>query len=403
MSRMIWLLSVPVMSMSLSCNSESAQVPNIEAETQFLDTTLVLTLDTDWRYNTNYSGLYRDSRTGREFIFSGDPVTHLKVRVFDEHGAPLRDISLDSAFNVLDRVHCLTLLAEDTVAILDERGEKLVILDASGRVVRERVLVDERCDENDDLYELYPTNTGLTLLGGKLYIGPALLGACRGKSFYQRSDTGYIDARRYYALATGKCQVAQLDPGAITMGVRFGASGLLEHLTDTPRETIGMTYTAAVNGKVFLFSAYSQFVHELDTAALEVRRRIPIRYVNGDAGITPPPITKGDFDRDGSALRLSTKAYVLSFTYDVPSRSYLAGVCHEVPENTPDEGRSWRRNWSMVVLDSTFHPRGECVFSGMKYSGSVLLGLRTGTWLLEKNLDPQSHRQPKIFRRVVVR
>jgi hypothetical protein len=392
-----WLFAIMATSTFLACGPSKTEE---EQHVSPIDTTDVLMLNTEWRYNTNYSGVFQDPETGTEYIFLGDPITHLKVRIFDVYGQQLFDIPLDSAYNVVDHIHCLTMLAKDSLVLLDERGEKMVVLDTKGIVARERSLIDARCDTNGDLYELYPTNTGLTLLGRKLYLGPALLGACDGKFFYEQTNSNLLNTQRYYALATGKCKMAELDPAMSSQGVRFGACGMLAHLADTPRETIGMASTSTANGDLYVFSAYSPFLHKVDTTSLEVKQKVLIRYGYGDVGITPPPITEADIASNGSQIRAATKAYILSFTYDQPTSRYLAAVVHEVPEDTPEEDRSWRRKWSLVVLDGAYNQVGEYVLSGKEYSGSILLSLKNGTWVLEKDLSPQGFMNPKVFRRL---
>jgi hypothetical protein len=365
-----------------------------------IDTTDALVLHTDWRYNTNYSGVFTDHASGKEYFFLGDIRTHLRVRVFNIEGQHLFDVPLDSAINAVNDIHCLTMLTKDRLVLLDDRGEHMVVLDTTGRIVRKRSLVDVRCDEHDDLYELYPTNTGLTLLDGKLYLGPALMGACNDKPYYERTNSELLTMQRYYALATGKCKVAEIDPLATSAGVRFGASSLLEHLTDVPRKTLGTAYTAQANGKVFVFSNYSPFVHEIDTATLTVSRKVPINYMYGDVGITPPPISEEGLKRDSANILRAIKPYVLSFTYDQPSGHYLAAVVHELPDDTPKEDPAWWRNWSLVVLDSNYNKVGEYVLSGKVYSGSVLLSTKQGTWVLKKDLDAQAFMKPKVFHKL---
>jgi len=357
-------------------------------------------LQTEWRYNTNYSGVHLDQRTGRELIYSGDPKTHLLVRVFDETGAQLFDVPLTPAYDVLDHIHCLTMVSRDIIAMLDERGEKLVLIDTTGKVIHQQSLREERCDEMGDEYELYPANTGITYHGGKLYLGPALLGYCNGKPLYERSGYQEANEKGYFAVSTGKCQLAEINLAKQHRNVRFGACGLLRHLTDTPRETLGMSSTAIANGSVFVFSQYCPAIYRIDTATLSVVDTISINYQLGPVGITPPPITQEDLKQGGAEVRSATQAYVLSITYDSPSHRYLAAVCHAVDPTTPDEERSWGRNWSLVVLDSTYRKVNEYVLSGKEYSGSVLLGMKSATWILQKDPDPQGFQKPKVFRRL---
>lgn len=384
---------------SSGCTSEEPATNDLAAR---FDTTGLLKLETEWRYNTNYSGFYTDQRTGHEFIFSGDPVTYLKIRVFDSAGRRLYDVPLSPAYERIDRIHCLTMLAPDSFALLDDRGERLLILDTTGRVVRDRDFKDARCDTNNDLYELYASNTGLTCFNNKLYLGPALLGTCNNKPFYMRSDTSRLNAQRYFALATGKCQLAEIDPRAHNAGVRFGASEILKHLTDTPRETIGMANTATANDKLFVFSDYSPCIHEIDTTTLNVAHKVRVNYLHGEVGITPPPISEEDLQSDGQQVRSASKAYILSVSYDRSKHCYLIGVCHEVSEKAPEEERSWHRPWSLVVLNEQYQPVSEYVLSGNEYSGTVILGMRNGTWILQRNLDPKSFNQPKVFRRLLL-
>lgn len=375
-------------------NSRSSQL------TSLIDTTTSLILQTEWRYNTNYCGVFLDPTTGREFIYSGDPKTNLLVRIFDRTGAKLFDVPLTPAYEVLDHIHCLTMVSPDVIAMLDERGEKLVLIDTSGKVIREQSLLNERCDEVGDEYELYPSNTGITYHGGRLYLGPALLGYCNGSALYERSGSREPNARGYFAVSTGKCQLAEINLAKQRKNVRFGACGLLQHLTDTPRETIGMSSTAIANGSLFVFSEYSPSVYRIDTASLSVVASIGINYQLGSVGITPPPITLKDLEANGAEVRASTQAYVLSFKFDEPSSRYLAAVCHAVDPSTPEEERSWRRNWSLLVLDTAYRILEEYVLSGKEYSGSVLLGMQNGTWVLEKDTDPQAFQRPKVFRRL---
>lgn len=369
-------------------------------QTSPLDTNTSLTLDTEWRYNTNYSGIHLDKVSGQEFIYSGDPKTHLLVRVFDKTGAKLFDVPLTPAYDVLDHIHCLTMVSRDTIAMLDERGEKLILIDSTGKVILQQSLSEERCDEKGDEYELYPSNTGITHHGNNLYLGPALLGYCNGKPLYERGDSQESNERGYFAVSTGKCQLAQINLAKQQRNVRFGACRLLGHLTDTPRETIGMSSTALANGELFVFTQYSSAIYKIDTTTLSVVDSIPISYKLGPVGITPPPITLKDLEEGGAGIRSATQAYVLCVTYDGPSHRYLATVCHAVDPSTPEEERSWRRNWSLVVLDSAYHKVDEYVLSGKHYSGSVLLGMKNGTWVLQKDLDPQSFKKPKVFRRL---
>lgn len=383
----------------IACVENDHQQPHKTSLAHVVDTSDSIVLNTNWHYLTNYSGLFSDPTTGQDYIFSADPVTNMVVRIFNQNGARIVDVPLDSVYSVIDNINSIALLSKDSIFVLDERGERYLILDTSGRVVRVQELVDECCDSNDDLYELYPA-AGLTVVGRNVYLGPALKGACNEKAYYERSTSTIVNEQRYYKLATGKCKIARIDPRVRKGKVSFGACGILNHLTDVPRETMGMAYPSNANGRLFLFSQFSSFIYEVDTTSLNVTTTVPIRYQNGLVGITPPPITKDDFEGEGHYKRAATKAYILSFTYDKPTNQYITSVCHEVPANTPEDQHAWRRNWSLIVLDSTFNKVKEHVLSGREYSGSVLLGMNNGTWVLEKDLDPQSFKRPKILRRV---
>jgi hypothetical protein len=365
-----------------------------------VDTASALVLNTEWRYNTHYSGVFTDPNTDEEFFFLGDTRTHLNVRIFDVRGRLLTDVQLDTVYQAVDDINCLTMLAMDRLVLLDDRGEHILVFDTSGAIIEHRDLRDVRCDENGDLYELYPSFTGLTLLGQKLYLGPALLGACNGKKFYERRGSELFNAQQYYARATGSCKLASIDPHAVADGVRFGACGILEHLTDVPRATLGMARTTQANGKLFLWSEYSPFIHEIDTNTLNVSRKVPITYVHGEAGIWPPPLSEEGQKRDSINILRAIGPCILSFTYDPPSGHYLAAVVHEVPGDAPEEKRSWRRNWSLVVLDSAYNKVSEYVLSGKEYSGSVLLSTKSGTWVLKRDPDPQAFMKPKVFHRL---
>lgn len=400
---MLKLKLFPFLSLVVACGSGPEGAKNKMVRTAApVDTNVRLTLAAEWRYSTRYSGVFMDSRSGEEFFFVGDPSTHMTMRVFDSQGNLVLSIPLVDADAVLGRINSMTMASKDTILVLDDRGERLAKIDKLGDVVRLWSLHDHRCDEHDDLYELYPTNSGLTRMGSKLYLGPALLGTCNGKPYYERTSSELLNAQRYYALATGGCQLAEIDLDATIGGVRFGARGILGHLTNIPRKTLGMSYTAIANGKLFLFSEYSPFVHEIDTSNLTVSRKVPITYMYGDVGITPPPISEEGLKRDSANILREIKAYVLSFTYDQPSGHYLATVVHELPDDAPKEDPPWWRNWSLVVLDSAYNKVSEYVLSGKEYSGSVLLSTKSGTWVLKRDPDPQAFMKPKVFHRLRV-
>jgi hypothetical protein len=326
----------------------------------------------------------------------------LKVRVFDSKGQALRDIPLNAAFNDLDEIGSLFLISKDSLFVLEDLGAAYVILDTLGRVVVHRSIDPERCDTNGDFYELYSNRGGPVQWGSNVYLETDWAGRCDDKVSDWLLDSELQYHERYFVEATRKCKLAQLNIRTGENSLRFGACNILEHLTDQPRATIGSAHSALANGKLFVFSPYSQYVQLIDTSTLTVTQHIPIRYMHGSVGITPPPISTEDIRDDGANLRLATNATILTFTFDEPSQHYLAMVSHEVSINSAEDERSFYRNWSLIVLDTNFQKISEHVFSGREHSGSVLLKMKRGTWSLRTQVGRQAVSGPKVFDRLQI-
>ncbi len=382
--------------MLLICGASSCAVSD---KHHAVDSTDVLTFQTEWPYTPRYSGVFTDPLTGVESIFLGDPITHLVVRVFDPFGTPLHDIPLGPVLDSLDDINTFTLIAADSLLVLDERGTKYAVVDPNGNVTRIRSLAQDLCDPRGDQYELYHISMGPAVLRDKLYLETGWVGACADTLVDDTSSVASIH-RRYFAQATWKCKVAALDAHAAVAGLQLGACDILGHLTDTPRCTIGGVGRVVANGSVFVISPFSPFVMQIDTSSLAVARKIPIRCMNKPVGITPPAITENDIRRAGHDMRFSTQAYVLSFAFDAPSQHYLAVVGHEVPETIPVDRRSSARDWSLVVLDTSFNQIAEHVVQGPTYRAGTLLCLKRGVWTLVASSGRKAASEVKTFHRL---
>lgn len=382
-----------VLCLVAACRTPDRPIPVVSAE--------VLTLKTEWPYSPQWSGVFTDPDTGEELIFSGDPITHLTVRIFDQMGAHLRDIPLGPALDSLGSISSFTLIARDSLFVLEEHGPKYAIVDLQGRVARLRSLEKVLCDPHGDRYYVIGHTNGLAWLGGALYLEAVWVSACSDTSEDDTSSP-FLVFQRYFAQATRKCKVAKLRPYDKVDGLRFGACDILPHLTDTPRCTIGGVQRVAANGKLFVISPYSPFILQLDTASLEIARKIPLHFANGPVGITPPPISAEDVQNEGYNIRSMTKASAILFVHDTPSAHYFVVVLHEVQETTIEQLRisSIERDWSLLVLDAAFNQIAQHVVPGKAYRGGVMLSLKRGTWVLEARHGREAATQAKVFHRL---
>ncbi len=343
--------------------------------------------------------MFVEPHTQEEFIYSGDANTHMVVRVFSSDGIPLYDIPLKDVSDSLNEINSFTLIHQDSLFVLEDRGRKYAIVDKLGRVIRTHSLEPALCDANGDRYSLYANTKGLPILGNKIFCETDWVKRCVELPVSYDEDDPTARSRHHFRQATRKCKLAVLDITAEHSELRFGACDILQHLIDTPRCTVGGAHRAVLNGRIFLYSPYSPFVHVIDTSSLKPLQQISIPFEHGTVGITPPPISAADM-ADGHNIRLATKSYIITFTYDTSSEQYLAVVYHEVPESSPKENRGAFRKWSLIVLDSTFAPVEEHVLDGAKYSGSVLLSTSSGTWVLERRTGLKAMQQPKVFSRL---
>jgi hypothetical protein len=363
-----------------------------------IDPSRTLVLATEWRFSPRYGGVFTDDTTGDEFIFSGDPITHRKVRVFDSAGNPIHDIPLDSALEALGGVNSLALISKDSLFVLQEHGPQYVIIDVQGRVAKARSMEDGLCDDRGDHYEINGYSNGLAWFHGALYMETDWVGPCNDTTEDATSSLFHVH-QQYFSRSTQKCKLAKYGPLDGDASVQFGACDILPHLTDTPRCTIGGVRRVVANGDLFVISPYSHYILRIDDG-LKVADNIEIQYMNGPAAITPPPITADDTKNEGYNLRFATKPSIVGFGYDRSSKRYVAMVYHEVPETAPDSVRGIERDWSLIVLDSTFKKIDEHHMPGRLFWPGHLINTKEGVWVLSARRGRDGVMQPKVFHRL---
>lgn len=362
-----------------------------------------LALETHWPYTTEFSGVLRDKKSGHEFIYSGDPVTHMTMRVFDGTGRIVRDIPLQSALDSLEAVGGMLFLSSDSLLILEELGAKYLILDTTGKVIYQRSIAEDMCDSANDYYELYAARSGAVVFNGRIYLETDWAGFCddRVSDWQPASELEYHE--RYFSNSTTKCKLAELTPCAPGRSLRYGACGMLAHLADSVRTTVGSAHCMVANSQLFAFSPYSEYVYMVDPHSLNVKKAIAIRTKHGAARVKAPSVSLKDIHADGANGRIATESQIMTFCYDHGSRQYVTSFYHPVAASTPDSNRSYKRDWSLLLLNDSFQTRQEFVLSGKQYSGSVWLCTERGIWVLRLDQGRQDPKAPKVFHRLRAR
>jgi hypothetical protein len=353
-----------------------------------------LVLRTDWPFFGQWSGVFVDPATGKELIFSGDPNTHKKVRVFDPSGKALYDIPLGEALEALGDLDSFTLLSHNRLFALQAHGDGFVVLDTMGRIEQHHSLSASLCHTGIDRYSLTAHGNGPCVLGNSVFVGASWYGPCN-----EPPDAPF-DPLAYYSVETGKCKVARIDAAKPSTGVSFGGCDILRHLGNGTFNTISATGVTVIGGRLFIVNPYLPDIIELDSASLRVKKRFPIRYMKGSVGIRPPIASPEDEARRGDNIRLGTKPYVLTMGYDAPSGRTLATIAHEIPEEALSKQPRGSRDWSLLVLDSMLIPVGEHVFSGTEHRGTYLLSLNSGSWVLRTTKGIKAATEPKVFDRL---
>lgn len=354
-----------------------------------------ITLHTDWPFSLKWSGVYTAPQGGDELIFSGDPNTFLKVRVFSAQGDSLYDIPLDAAADSLGEINSLVLFAPDSIFAIEEHGPRFIVVDRQGHVVRKGSLEESLCDPNGDFYQVSGYFSGMQVTGNALYLTANWWSACTDK----RTSTTLDEWKCYYAGSARNCTVARLELHTFD-SLTFGASDILPQWTDTPRYMVGVGNRFLCNGNLMMTSDYSGSIMRVDQASLQVTFSPPIQLAGKPVGITPPPVTEQELRSDAFQIRIATKAEIASLGYDPATGHYLAAVHHEVPEDTPEEDCYRNRPWSLIVLDSALNQTKTYEMPGKAYWPGSILNTNQGTWILAAQSGPAGSRLPKVFHHV---
>lgn len=194
-----------------------------------VDTSRVLSLDTDWTFKRSWSGVFTESDSGSEFIYSGDPVTFKKIRVFDGVGKMLYDVPLESAIVSMGDIRSFTHIGQGRWFLLKDGGTAYTMINKTGVVVSSGPVAG-LCDTEGDKYLLFDDSNGPAFHEGTMYLGAYWQGACSdtlGKEF----DPFVPEA--YYSRYTPKCRAASIRDLTSEPIVHFGACDILPHLVDT--------------------------------------------------------------------------------------------------------------------------------------------------------------------------
>lgn len=360
-----------------------------------------LVLNTNWPYSPRWSGVLDAKDGSGQFIFSGDPLTQLVVRVFDDHGATLFDIPLTGALDSLGSINSFTLIEPELLFVIEEHGPRYALLNKSGEVIHMASLADLLCDTNGDLYEVNGYSGGLTLLNGHIILETDWISHCSDTAEARPLPLVEVH-RQYFAEATSKCKVASLLLGGQAR-LSFGACNILPHLLDTPRCTIGGVRRTVANNRLFVISPYSSKILELDTSNYSVLDEFDIELNGAPVGITPPPVNEEDVKAQGYNTRLVCNATITSMAFDHPSQRYLVTIYHDVPERTEEDKRGIHREWTLNTYDENFDIIDDQRVLADTYLPGCLLSLADGVWILVDQPGNGDARAPKVFNRINIR
>lgn len=361
-----------------------------------------LILDTNWPYSPRWSGAFHSGDGSNPMIFSGDPLTHLLVRVFNHRGTALFDIPLNNALDSLGSINSFTLIGADLLFVIEEHGPHYAIVDRRGNVNRFGSIAELLCDQYGDLYEVNGYSGGLALLDGRIILETDWISKCSDTAEAKPLPLAEVH-RQYFAEATSKCKVASLDLSGSHGHLLFGGCNILPHLTDTPRCTIGGVRRVVANERLFVISPYSSKILELVPSTLLVTRELNIELDGMPVGITPPPVNAEDVRTQGYNLRLATKATIAGIAYDSASGKYVVTVYHEVPESSDENARGVHREWSLSTYDADFNSLGTKNIVANSYMPGCLLTLDNGVWILVDQPGDGDARVPKVFHRMDTR
>lgn len=360
-----------------------------------------LVLNTPWKYRNDLSGQYADPTTRARRIYSGDINTYLTIRVFNDKGDSLYEVPLKEATDALDDINSLTMFDDGKLFLIEEHGPHFAILDKLGRLVRKGSLATALCPTPNDQYEVSGYFNGMPSLGNTVYMSASCWGVC-GQTGPDPSMTQIQHIQDHHLQNARKCRMAKLNLSNDTAMLLFGGCNVVPHLADTPRFASGGLDRYIANNRLFLTTAYAPYILHVDTGTLEVLNRIPIDYVNGPAGIMPPPLTVEDMGQDRMNVRSATKAKIVGFAYDQPSNHYVVTVMHAVPEKLPEEETGRNRPWSLIVLDSEFKKVAEHVVPGKLYMPYHLISTEHGTYVRRAKPGREDFTGYKVFCRLML-
>lgn len=327
-------------------------------------------------------GALEDRRLGERTFYFYNTATWKILKRFDRHGRLLQLVPLDPAVHRLGYASRVCMVHPDTILVFSEHCDSYVVQDSTGAILRAVDLTDQLTDSLGRSFTCMPTYYG----GCILPTGLVLRAYC---SVRLTDGTGTIQGVEGQIADFGaRCRtghLALLDDPLGAPKLRFAQQDYYYRCSDdhtgAPHLWIEGPVYACTQSNVYLWSAFSPWVHRLDTKLATIDS-FTVTSAYGPAMIQTPPMDAQEYlnAQEVGNMRARTKGQI---RYVIPWEAehlLLAQVVGEVPE-AADQHTYTTRPWSYVIYDEHGTRSGETRFSGEEYQGHFVLQDKDHLWV----------------------
>ncbi len=344
-----------VLLLFISCGKENATVNK------------TIIFNTGFNITNRFSGAYYDKNANKKLIFFADPVSRKKLKVFNDSGQLIKDVSLKNAVNFLHNIGGISVVSSDTIILNSAYTNKLAFINSKGELWKKMDLGRYLDNKRGDVYELYSSPSDFLLKDELFFFCEWRDNVLRKKS----EDYNFnVFSEFHHNNFSGPYFFKVSDIYSNELTAEFGLDSFYSNLSTKSVIYLEPPHYTIVNGDLFIISVYSDKLYLVDKENLKLKKEIEISSEYTSIGTTPFPIDNNTYTNIEALNKQKAleSGYIARLHFDAVKKIYYALVFTSDKGANPKDVKSWP--FSIMTLDENFKKVDEIMMTDVDVMGA---------------------------------